>query len=426
MSALRADFLLVHASPLVTCEPRNGDPLGAIADGAVAAHEGRIVAVGTTAEVTAALSATPDAFVDATGHVVTPGLVDAHTHLLFAGSREHEFVQRLQGASYQDIAAAGGGILSTVARVRAADREQLVSAALPRLRRMLLHGTTTAEAKSGYGLTTADELKMLEAIAALDVSQAVDLVPTFLGAHEVPPEFRSNPDGYVDLVVEEMTPAVARARLAKFCDVFCEEGVFTPEQSRRVLEAGAAAGLCPKIHADEFARTGGAALAAELHAVSADHLIQSNAADFAALCAAGVTPLLCPGTPFTLRLPKFADARGMLAAGLPVALGTDCNPGTSMNESLPLVMSLACILMRMTPAEALLGATRHAARAVGRSDDIGSLAAGKRADLVAFDAPSVDYLPYHYGANLVRHVVKDGRVVVADGRLTAAGEGGTG
>ena len=387
-------------------------------DGALAAHAGEIVFVGTTDQARGQVEHTPDTLaIDARDMVVTPGLVDAHTHLLFVGSREQEFVQRLQGATYQEIAAAGGGILSTVARVRAAGFDELVAAARSRVRRMLVHGTTTAEAKSGYGLTTEDEVKMLEAIRALDGTQPVELVPTFLGAHEVPPEYQSDCDGYVDLVAREMVPRIAATGLADFCDVFCEDGVFTPDQSRRVLQAGADHGLRLKLHADEFNRTGGAQLAAAMGATSADHLICATTDDFAALGEAMVTPVLCPGTPFTLHLSRYADARAMFDCQLPVALGTDLNPGTSMTESMQMIMSLAACLMGMTPAECLLGATRHAAQAVGRADRIGTLAVGKQADLVGFDAPSVEYLPYHYGVNLARLVVKRGQVVVADGAL---------
>lgn len=351
----------------------------------------------------------------AEGKIVTPGLIDPHTHVVFAGSREHELALRLRGATYMEILQSGGGILSTADRTRAASELQLIGETRKRLDRFLAHGVTTIEAKSGYGLRLADELKQLRAARFLHQHHPVDLVSTFMGAHAVPPEYKADPDAFIRLVTEEMIPAVAKEDLAEYCDVFCEEGVFTPEQSKTILEAGIKWGLKPKIHADEIVPYGGAELAAEIGAVSAEHLLQASDAGIRAMAAKGVIAVLLPGTAFFL-MTKPADARKMIGAGVPVALSTDRNPGSSPTESLPFIMNLACLTMRMTPAEALTACTINAAHAIGRADRIGSIEAGKQADLVIFDAPNVDYMQYHYAVNLTETVIKKGAAVILQGK----------
>jgi imidazolonepropionase len=426
-----ADFLLTGAAELLSLEPSLGEgPLGVVREGAVAALDGRVVWVGRTAAASRALRLRPGARrMDAGGRVVLPGFVDSHTHLVFAGSREGEFAQRLAGASYQEIAAAGGGILATVRATREATVAELVEAGRRRLDLVLRHGTTTVEVKSGYGLTTPDELKMLEAIARLRRRHPVRVRATFCGAHEVPPEFRGRADAYVDLVVGEMLPEVARRRLADHVDVFCEEGVFTVDQARRILRAGQALGLRAKLHADEFAATGGAELAAELGALSADHLLAARLEGIRAMAAAGVTATLLPGTAFFLGL-SYAPARRFLETGVRLALATDFNPGSSYTPNMQLVVTLACTQMKVTVEEAIRAATLGGAHALGLADAVGSLRPGKACDLVVLDLPNYRHLPYLYGVNHVAAVVRDGRPVwprrgrgTADAGMAPAGPG---
>jgi len=425
---MEANLLVEHAAELCTLAgpsgPRRGPQqadLGVVVDGAVACGaDGRILAVGQTAEVRNGITLARDArVIDATGCAVIPGFVDPHTHAVFAGDRAEEFVQRLEGADYLEILAAGGGILSTVRATRAASPATLEERALGFLDEMLLLGTTSVEIKSGYGLSTESELTMLRVVATLQERAVQTVVPTFLGAHAVPPECRENPDGYVELVCREMVPAVAAENLARYCDVFCETGVFTVEQGRRVLEAGLAHGLTPKLHAEQKSHLGGAALAAELHAASADHLEHSSDGDLQALAAAGAVAVFLPGAAFMLRESRVVPARRAIELGAPVALATDFNPGTSPILSMPLIIGLACLRLGMTPAEALTAATLNAAHAIGLGDETGSLEPGKRADLLILDAPSHRHLPYYFGRNLVRTVVKDGRLVVHDGQRVA-------
>ncbi|HMM22894.1 MAG TPA: imidazolonepropionase [Selenomonadales bacterium] len=417
---MQADLLIENARQVVTsrggANPLIKDDLGRIEiieNGAVAVGGGRILAVGTTAEVRAKVTVTPATRrMDAAGQIALPGLVDAHTHLVFAGSRENELDLKLKGVPYLEILAQGGGILSTVRATRAADREELVGIGRKYARQMLAQGTTTAEVKSGYGLTVADELKQLEAVRDLASQSALDLVPTFMGAHAFPPEYKNDPEKFVDLLVTEMIPAVARQGLAEYCDVFCEKGVFSVEQSRRILQAGLAAGLKPKIHAEEIECLGGAELASELGAASADHLLMISDAGIRKMADAGVVAVLLPATTFYLREDHYAPARKMIEAGVPVALASDFNPGSCPNNNLQFVMTVACLYLRMTPAEVINAVTINAAHAVGRADRVGSLEEGKQADIVLFDAPSYQYLPYRLGSNLVTTVIKQGKVVV--------------
>jgi imidazolonepropionase len=410
--------LLVHGLAEVSTPrgttPRRGGEQGRIErlrGAEVLCRDGRIAFVGPPEERRRRFGELPEAErLDGRGGTLVPGFVDAHTHLPWAGSREQEFAQRLAGRTYQEIAAAGGGILSTVEATRAASQEELEAAVVRRLDRMLAWGTTTAEAKSGYGLRTGDELKQLRAIAGAAAAHAVDLVPTLLAAHEVPPEHRADRGRYLDLVCEEIVPAAAEARLARFCDVFCERGVFSAEESRRVLQAGARHGLAPRLHADEFVDSGGAALAAELGALSADHLIAVSPRGIEALAAAEVTAVLLPGTSFFLMQHHYAPARRLVESGVAVALGTDCNPGSSHTESMPMVLVLAVFELRLSIEEALAAATLNAACSLGLGEEIGSIEEGKRADLVLLDAPNVLHLAYHYGVNPVAAVVKGGRV----------------
>jgi imidazolonepropionase len=393
-------------------------------DTAVAAWGDRLIAVGSAADVERLIEAggyplESFARLDAAGGLVTPGLIDAHTHLVFAGTREGEWQMRARSAGYLEILAAGGGILSTVAATRAASEKDLLAGARARLDEMLANGTTTAEAKSGYGLDTQTELRQLEVIGRLDRAGPVQLVPTYLGAHAVAPEFRGRPDAadaYAAAVTGEQLPAVARQGIARFCDVFCEKGVFDPGQTTRVLEAARALGLALRVHADELVPSGGAELAAALGCLSADHLAAPSEEGVAALARAAdagkpVVATLLPATSWFLGAHHFAPARRFIDAGIPVALGTDLNPGTSPTMSLPLVMSIACLEMGLTPAEALVAVTINAAHSIGLGAEVGSIEPGKQADLIVWDVPSVDQIPYWLGGRLVRSVVKRGRRV---------------
>lgn len=353
---------------------------------------------------------------DAQGGCVIPGFVDPHTHLPFAGFREDEFDRRLAGETYAQIAASGGGIVKTVAATRQASEDELLHLTLKRLARQLLHGTTTTEAKSGYGLNTETELKQLRVLQRASQLQPVEIIPTAMPAHEVPPEWRHDPEDYVQLVLEEIYPAIAAAGLAQGVDVFCEKGVFSREQTQKLLAPAKHYGWNIHLHADELFPLGGAELAAQLGALSASHLLHVSPEGIRALAQAGVVAVVLPGVSFFLR-DRYAPVQELIAAGVPVALATDCNPGSSHTESMATIMQLACLGAGMSSEQALVAATLNAAAALGLAHRLGSLEVGKQADLVVLDAPCHKHLVYHFGVNLVRHVVKKGRVVVQDGVL---------
>ncbi len=420
--SVRCDVLVRGASEVVTMVPGAGPAaparpgasvdIGVIAHGAVAARGGRVVWIGPESEIATALEVPDDSMVvDAEGAAVVPGFVDAHTHLVWAGGRAAEYGARLGGATYLEIQEAGGGINSTVRATRAATEEQLAALAARRLDSFLRHGTTTLEAKTGYGLSLEDERKSL---AAARVPHPVRRVHTVLAAHLTPEDYVGRDDEYITLVCDEILPALAGQ--AEFVDVFCDEGAFTVAQSRRVLEAGRALGYRLKIHAEELAHTGGTALAASLGAVSADHLIHIIGEDIAALAQSGTVAVLLPGTSYTLHT-TYAPARDLLAAGVTVALATDFNPGSCYSESLQMAVSLACQEDRLTPAEALRAATMGGAAALGLQHEVGSLEPGKYCDLLVLDAATHQELPYHWGVNLVTGVVAGGEVVVRDRRV---------
>jgi len=413
---MNADFLIRHIRTLVTPvgpAPRRGDDqrhVVSIGDAAIASQNGRIVFVGRDEDCERAVSPAPGAEVlDLSGHTVVPGFVDPHTHVVFAGDRREELRRRLAGASYAEIAADGGGIIKTVRATREASEDDLATQARARLDEMLRAGTTTAEAKSGYGLATEAELKMLRVVRRLGGEQPIDLVPTFLGAHEIPVEYRERRRDYVDLLVREMIPAVAGDRLASWCDVFCETGVYTPQESREILEAGARAGLRPRIHADELARSGGSRVAADLGARSADHLLFVERDDAEAMARAGVVATLLPIAAFYLKMARFAPARLLIDTGVAVALATDLNPGGGFSPSMPFAMTLACFSMGMTFEESLTAATLNAAYAIDRDADAGSLETGKLMDAVIVRGEAVDLL--RVGAPVIAAVIKNGRVV---------------
>lgn len=412
---LHADFLIRNAREILTCAgpaPLTGarqQAVSAVVDGSLAALDGRIVFVGPARDLEARLALRPGATViDAAGHAVVPGFVDAHTHAVFAGDRRAELRRRLAGATYAEIAAAGGGIVSTVRATREATEETLVEQSRPRLDEMLAAGTTTCEIKSGYGLDVRSELRMLRAIAALQREHDIDIVPTFMGAHEIPPEHRARRGDYVDLVIREMLPGVAAEGLAAWCDVFCETGVFTPDESLRILEAGARLGLKPRIHADELAASGGSLVAAQVGARSADHLIFVPPDGIEAMAAAGVTATLLPNAAFYLKLGRFAPARALIDAGVPVALASDVNPGGGFSPSMPFAIALACFGMHMTFEEALVGATINGAWSLDIADRTGSLEPGKLADAVIVRGDAINLI--RMGAPSIAAVVKRGRV----------------
>ncbi|MFH1231927.1 MAG: imidazolonepropionase [Planctomycetota bacterium] len=422
MTIKKANLIISNAAELVTlsshpcltgrqarCGVSEMNALGIINNGAVAIKNGKIMAVGSSNDILKTYSSRK--IIKATGKTVTPGLIDAHTHPIFMGDRADEFELKLKGATYQKIAASGGGIKSTVQKVRRASKNELKNNAQKYLKRFLSCGTTTIEAKSGYGLTTNDEIKILEVIKELSGKPIYpDMVATFLGAHEIPDEFKDNKTAYVNLIKTEMIPLVTRKRLAEFCDVFCEKGVFEIDESRQILKSAVNHKLGIKLHADEFTRLGGAELAAEMNATSADHLMFASDKGLTKMKEKGVIAVLLPGTTFMLGLKTYAPARKMIDMGIPVALATDFNPGTSMTESLPIIMTIACVMMKMTPAEVLTATTINAAYAVKREKLIGSLDVNKQADIVIWDTPSYKHIAYHFGVNLIDTVIKKGIV----------------
>jgi imidazolonepropionase len=422
---MEIDLLIHSARQLVTCAspggPKRGGAMqdvGLLEDGALAINAGKIFAVGRTGELLERFSARES--LDASGKVVCPGFVDPHTHVLYAGDRVAEFEMRIKGATYMEIMAAGGGIVSTANAVRAASVEELVEETRPRLDTMLRLGTTSLEVKTGYGLDEASEMKMLSAIESLASSHPCTMIPTFLGAHAIPAEYKADPEQYVTLVIERMLPQAAEwyqgswfkaQDIPFFCDVFCEQNAFTLEQSRRILEAGLALGLGAKIHADEFTALGGVTLAAGLGAVSADHLDVTTPEERARLAASGTVAVVLPAVNFNLGSMHFADARALLDEGTALALSTDINPGSAPCPSMPLVMAISTRYQRLLPAEALNASTINAAYAIGMGDRIGSLEPGKQADALILDTSDYRHVSYHFGGNVVKTVIKGGLVL---------------
>jgi imidazolonepropionase len=418
---LSVTAIVKNAGQLVTMHipghlgPRRGQEmaeLGIIKNGAVAFSGARIIAVDQTTKLLKNIKPSKNTkIIDADGRLVTPGLVDPHCHPVFGGNRANEFEMRLAGKDYLEIAQAGGGIKSTVKATRKASPQQLYNSGKKAIDKMLAGGTTTIEGKSGYGLNTLTEVKILKALEQIGKESPITIVQTFLGAHEIPEEFENNPDDYVALVCGEMIPTVTSRGLAEFCDIFCEKGVFSPKQTRVVLQTAQAFGLKLKIHADQLHSTGGAELAAEFGAVSADHLDCVGQEGIHLMKKAGVIAVLLPGSVLVLDIKRRAPARPMIEYGLPVAIGTDFNPGSSPIQSMPLTMSLSCILFKMTPAESLCAATINAAYAIDRGDKYGSLTQGKMGDLVIWDAEDYREIPYWIGQNLAKTVIKSGKLV---------------
>ena len=409
------DIIIKNASQLVTAAsdiPKTGvelQNLGIIEDGALGIFSGIISCIGKTNEILE--SYTAKTIIDASHKVVMPGFVDPHTHPIFVKTRENEFEMRLQGKSYKEISQTGGGIRASIKDVREASLEKLIELGLKRINKMLEMGTTTIEAKSGYGLTTESELKMLKAIQMINEISDMDIIPTFLGAHEYPEEYKDDHEKYIDILINEMLPEVKAQNLAGYCDIFCEEHVFTVSESRRILNAAKELGFKIRFHADELEPIGGAELAAEIGAMSADHLVAISDEGIRKLKEAGVIPILLPATTFSLGLTKYAPARKMIDAGLPVALATDFNPGSCNCDSQQFVTSLACLQMKMLPAEAVNAITINAAHSLERGKLVGSLEVGKQADVIILDMPTYQYLPYHLGSNTVKTVIKKGKII---------------
>lgn len=423
---MTARLLIKNAAQLITMSGYSERPaikeemsqIGLIENGALYIEDGIIIEVGSSKrivekykELTAATEQ-----IDATGKVVAPGLIDPHTHLVHAGTRENEYAMRLQGKTYMEIMEAGGGIHATTRATQEASHEELFEQSRKRLNQFLLHGVTTVEAKSGYGLTLEHEIKQLEVAKQLNESHPIDVISTFMGAHAIPLSEKSNPEAFVSRVISDMIPEVANRKLATFNDVFCERGVFTPDQSRRILEAGKEYGLIPKLHADEIEPYAGAELAAEVGAISADHLLRASEQGIKDMAEAGVMGVLLPGTAFFL-MADFAQGRKMIDAGVGVALSTDANPGSSPTLSLPFIMNLGCLKMGMTPEEVVTAATINAAHAIGCADVTGSLEAGKKADITIFAVPNYLTLSYQYGMNHVDTVIKGGVTRVLKGQF---------
>ncbi|MBY9011695.1 MAG: imidazolonepropionase [Candidatus Lokiarchaeota archaeon] len=416
----QVDLIIIHANELVTMDTAYGVPrvgsnmknLAVIQDGAVAIYRGSIIFVGTTQELIANFPPSAETvIIDATNRLVTPGFIDPHTHIIFDGYRENELEMKLSGKSYMEILESGGGILKTVKATREAALARLIKNGKNILSRMLEYGTTTIETKSGYGLDTENEIKSLLAAKELNLEQPIDIISTFLGAHAVPPEYEGKTDEYVEIIISEMIPRIAKEGLAEFCDVFCEEGIFSIDQTKTILSTAMKYGMKPQIHIDEIVDTNGALLAAELSAVQVGHLLKSNDKGLEALKRTNTIATLLPGTPFCLMLKDYAPARKMIEMGIPIALATDLNPNC-WTESMQMIIALACYHMKLSPAEALTAATINAACAIERQNVIGSIEVGKKADIIVFDVPNHNFLPYQFGVNLVSKVIKNGNIVV--------------
>jgi imidazolonepropionase len=412
----QGNLIIKNAAELVTCSgfaAKHGKDMAdlhILYDGGLIIENGIITKTGKTEEVLSGIDLSHYEVVDASGKAVLPGFTDSHTHFVFGGYRAEEFSWRLQGMSYMDIMARGGGIVSTVEATRKAAKEELIISGKKRLDRMLSFGVTTVEGKSGYGLDYATEVKQLVVMGELDATHPVDIVRTFLGAHAVPQDYRGNEEGFIEYLIQEVLPDVAKGKLAEFCDVFCEKGVFSIDQSRRLLESARSFGLQLKIHADEMTPLGGTELAVELGAISADHLLYASDAGIQKMAEAGVVATLLPGTAFSLKEP-YARARFMIDCGCAVALATDFNPGSCFSESIPLIFSLATIYMGMSPEEAVTALTINGAAAIGREKKVGSLDVGKSGDVILLEFPSYRYIPYHIGVNCVETVIKKGQIV---------------
>jgi len=413
----KATLLIKNIGQLITMEgtvPRIGkdlNNLGIIENGGITISGDEIISVGPSDEIEGKVTLNDNCeIIDVHGAVVTPGLIDPHTHPVFSMTREKEFEMRIAGKTYMEIANAGGGIRASVRDLRSTSKETLINKTNQRLDRMLRYGITTIEAKSGYGLSTASEIKQLEVIKELNQSHPIDLVPTFLGAHEIPDEYRDNHEGYINILINEMIPQVVDKKLAEFSDIFTEEGVYDTEESRKIQKAAKKAGLKIKFHADELESVGGAELAAELGAISADHLVYISEAGIKAIAKSKTVAVLLPGTTFSLAGKQYAPARKMIEEGVIIALSTDCNPGSSYSESLPFMTSLAALQMKLTAAEAISAITVNAACAIDRGGKIGQIKAGLKADLVIWDMADYREMPYHYGVNLVKKVIKNGKL----------------
>ena len=413
---MNGNIIIKNSSQLVTCsgfEARQGkdmSDLNIINDGAVVIEKGIIRAVGKTDDILAGFDESKFAVIDARGKAVLPGFVDSHTHFVFGGYRAEEFSWRLRGDSYMEIMERGGGILNTVLATREAKKAELIETGRKRLDSMLSFGVTTVEGKSGYGLDYDTELKQLEVMSDLDNTHPVDIVRTFLGAHAVTKDYKGRENAYVEYMIENVMPEIAKRKLAEFCDIFCEKNVFSVEQSRRLLRRARDMGFLLKIHADEIVQLGGAELAAELCAVSADHLLQASEKGIRDMAQKGVVATLLPGTAFSLKEP-YAKGRYMIDNNCAVALATDLNPGSCFTESIPLIFALAVLYMNITTEEAVTALTINGAAALSRADTIGSIDVGKKGDVIVLEFPSYKYIPYHIGVSTVEKVVKDGKLV---------------
>lgn len=410
------DKIIINANQLITVAGghkarvgREMSNLGIITNGALAIKDGIIVAVDTTDNILDNFS--PTQIIDAMDKVVMPGFVDPHTHPIFVHTRENEFEMRIEGKGYVEISLAGGGINSTISSTKDAEEEELYRLAQERIKKMISCGTTTIEAKSGYGLDTKAELKQLRVINKLKNDEKIDIIPTFMGAHEFPFEYKENHQGYIDILTKEMIPEVATSGLAEYCDIFTEDHVYSIAESRKVLQCAKEHGLKLKMHADEIVPIGGAELAAELGCTSADHLGAASDKGIKALAKKGVIATLLPATIFSLGLTSYANARKMIEENTPVALASDFNPGSCNCDNMQFVITLACLQMKMTPAEAIIASTINAAHAIGMADKVGSLEIGKYADILITDMPSYQYLPYHFGSNNIKEVYKKGELI---------------